>query len=147
LYFSTQFHSGDAQAMEKIVQRINQESEDMLIILVQGAWESYYHQLIHQVVAGNAPQDGVAHSNMFPAMKDALTPMNTSPAGNLLEKAGFKREDFLTDVWDSSNFDGLQYGIPLDTHMWAMWYNKDVFTKAGLDPNKPPTNAEELKYA
>ncbi|PNR95813.1 ABC transporter substrate-binding protein [Petrotoga sp. 9PWA.NaAc.5.4] len=147
LYFTTLFHSGDAQAMEKIVQRINQESDDMFVILVQGAWENYYAQLINQVVAGNAPQVGVIHSNMFPSMKDALTPLNASPAGNLLEKAGFARNDFLTDVWDSSTFDGKQYGIPLDTHMWAMWYNKDIFEKAGLDPENPPTNAEELKYA
>ena len=147
LYFTTLFHSGDAQAMEKIVQRINQESDDMFVILVQGAWENYYAQLINQVVAGNAPQVGVIHSNMFPSMKDALTPLNASPAGNLLEKVGFARNDFLTDVWDSSTFDGEQYGIPLDTHMWAMWYNKDIFEKAGLDPENPPTNAEELKYA
>lgn len=147
LYYTTLFHSGDAQAMEKIVQRINQESDDIFVVLVQGAWENYYAQLINQVVAGNAPQVGVVHSNMFPSMRDALTPLNASSAGNLLEKSGFKREDFLTDVWDSSTFDDLHYGIPLDTHMWAMWYNKDIFVKAGLDPDKPPTNAEELKYA
>lgn len=147
LYYTTLFHSGDAQAMEKIVQRINQESEDMYVILVQGAWENYYAQLINQVVAGNAPQVGIVHSNMFPSMKDALTPLNASPAGDLLAKAGFSREDFYTDVWDSSTFDGQHYGIPLDTHMWAMWYNKDIFEEAGLDPDDPPTNAVELEYA
>jgi multiple sugar transport system substrate-binding protein len=38
---------------------------------------------------------------------------------------------------------GKKYGIPfiMDLSVWV--YNKDLFTKAGLDPNKPPTTLKE----
>jgi multiple sugar transport system substrate-binding protein len=38
---------------------------------------------------------------------------------------------------------GKEYGIPfiMDLSVWV--YNKDLFTKAGLDPNKPPTTLKE----
>ncbi len=38
---------------------------------------------------------------------------------------------------------GKEYGLPfiMDLSVWV--YNKDLFTKAGLDPNKPPTTLKE----
>jgi multiple sugar transport system substrate-binding protein len=37
------------------------------------------------------------------------------------------------------------YGVPLYADVSALFYNKDLFEKAGLDPNKPPTSLPELK--
>ena len=37
------------------------------------------------------------------------------------------------------------YGVPLYADVSALFYNKDLFTKAGLDPSKPPTSREELR--
>jgi raffinose/stachyose/melibiose transport system substrate-binding protein len=31
------------------------------------------------------------------------------------------------------------YGLPFDTGMIGIWYNKDLFAEAGLDPENPPT--------
>jgi multiple sugar transport system substrate-binding protein len=40
---------------------------------------------------------------------------------------------------------GKIYTIPLETTTYRLLYNKDVFTQAGLDPNKPPTTLSELE--
>jgi multiple sugar transport system substrate-binding protein len=37
------------------------------------------------------------------------------------------------------------YGVPLYADVSALFYNKDLFTKAGLDPNKPPTSLAQLR--
>src|SRR3954466_6719595 len=37
------------------------------------------------------------------------------------------------------------YGVPLYADVSALFYNKDLFTKAGLDPNKPPTSLAEIR--
>jgi multiple sugar transport system substrate-binding protein len=37
------------------------------------------------------------------------------------------------------------YGVPLYADVSALFYNKDLFTKAGLDPNKPPTSLAEVR--
>ena len=37
------------------------------------------------------------------------------------------------------------YGVPLYADVSALFYNKDLFEKAGLDPNKPPTSLAELR--
>lgn len=147
IYFNTLFHSGDAQAMEKIVKLVNETQKDYYVELTQGQWENYYAQLFNAVVAGNPPHLGICHTNMFPSMKDALTPLDKSPAGNLLKIVGIDKNNYIPQLWKAANIGGAQYGVPLDTHMWAMWYNKKIFKEAGLDPEKPPTNLEELTKA
>ena len=39
-----------------------------------------------------------------------------------------------------ATYDGHIYGVPLYADVSALFYNKDLFQKAGLDPNKPPTS-------
>jgi multiple sugar transport system substrate-binding protein len=35
-------------------------------------------------------------------------------------------------------FNGKYYGLPFVNYNWGLYYNKDLFTAAGLDPNTPP---------
>ena len=42
-------------------------------------------------------------------------------------------------------YDGRLYGVPLYADVSALFYNKDLFEKAGLDPNKPPTSLAEIR--
>src|SRR5919108_1072185 len=37
------------------------------------------------------------------------------------------------------------YGVPLYADVSALFYNKDLFKRAGLDPEKPPTSLPELR--
>jgi multiple sugar transport system substrate-binding protein len=42
-------------------------------------------------------------------------------------------------------YDDRLYGVPLYADVSALFYNKDLFEKAGLDPNKPPTSLAEVR--
>ncbi|NJM92161.1 MAG: extracellular solute-binding protein [Rhodospirillaceae bacterium] len=44
-----------------------------------------------------------------------------------------------------STFDGRLYGVPLYADVSALFYNKDLFRKAGLDPERPPTSLAEIR--
>lgn len=53
--------------------------------------------------------------------------------------------DYFTGAWDSGFYDGSQYTVPFDVGVWAlMYYNKDMFEAAGLDPDTPPETWDEL---
>lgn len=43
-----------------------------------------------------------------------------------------------------ATFDGKLYGVPLYADVSALFWNKDLFEKAGLDPEVPPQSLEEL---
>lgn len=55
------------------------------------------------------------------------------------------REDVPENLWASATFDGEIVGIPGDAGSIVLWYNADVFTAAGLDPEKPPTTWDEMR--
>jgi len=44
-----------------------------------------------------------------------------------------------------ATYQNRTYGVPLYADVSALFYNKDLFTKAGLDPSKPPTSLPELR--
>ncbi|HTJ40191.1 MAG TPA: extracellular solute-binding protein [Dactylosporangium sp.] len=66
---------------------------------------------------------------------------------------------YLNSLSYASNFNKnlLQYGQGQDGHVYAipaksiyavgLHYNRDLFTQAGLDPNKPPTSWDEVRTA
>lgn len=51
-------------------------------------------------------------------------------------------------IVDTVTFEGTQWGVPIAFSTKALYWNKDLFREAGLDPEKPPTTwAEEIEYA
>ncbi len=44
-----------------------------------------------------------------------------------------------------ATFKDRLYGVPLYADVSALFYNKDLFTKAALDPTKPPTSLAEIR--
>ncbi|MFD7729496.1 extracellular solute-binding protein [Kitasatospora phosalacinea] len=43
--------------------------------------------------------------------------------------------------------DGKVYGLPTGNYSMGLVYNRELFTKAGLDPDKPPTTWDEVRTA
>ncbi|GGT45693.1 extracellular solute-binding protein [Nonomuraea spiralis] len=47
----------------------------------------------------------------------------------------------------SSTPDGKIYGLPTEAYAAGLVYNRELFTKAGLDPDKPPATWDEVRAA
>ena len=69
------------------------------------------------------------------ADSDLIVPVTYTDA----EKAAY-----YPHILDTVTYNGQQWGIPTAFSTKAIYWNKDLFTKAGLDPNKPPTTWDEL---
>ena len=75
------------------------------------------------------------------AEEDVVTPISDI-ANSPEEKAwmdGFY-EGFMRDT----RLDGKIYSIPFQRSTPVLYYNKDAFVEAGLDPNKPPATWDEM---
>jgi|GEM_PF-713340 len=48
-------------------------------------------------------------------------------------------------VWEPTHVEGKTYGVPRDTYFTILFYRKDLFRKAGLDPEQPPRTWDELR--
>jgi multiple sugar transport system substrate-binding protein len=145
IWFNTLFHGGDADGMETIVKKIQAANPDLSIDLTQGAWTEYYAQLYNSVVAESAPQLGIVDDFRYESVASVLYDVEHTPIGNILDLMGVKHEDFVK--WDVSLVDGKPLGIPLDQPGFGIFYNKEIFRKAGLDPEKFPVTREEFENA
>jgi sn-glycerol 3-phosphate transport system substrate-binding protein len=54
------------------------------------------------------------------------------------------RNDFFEAFWLNSRIGKTIYSIPFQRSTIVLYYNKDAFQKAGLDPARPPKNWTEL---
>ena len=61
-----------------------------------------------------------------------------------LEKPGeIDWDDIIGPIIDYYSIDGKLYSMPFNSSTSMMYYNKDIFAKAGLDPEKPPRTFDE----
>ena len=59
-----------------------------------------------------------------------------------------EKKAYFPYVVDTVTFDGKQWGLPVAFSTKSLYWNKDLFAAAGLDPEKPPaTFAEEIAAA
>ena len=56
-------------------------------------------------------------------------------------------KDWFDSTWIEVSYDGKKYGLKFHNTCFALFYNKDHFREAGLDPENPPKTLEELQIA
>lgn len=56
----------------------------------------------------------------------------------------FDRDDILDVMWETASYDGTIWTMPSAASNLVLYYNKDAFRAAGLDPENPPTTWDEL---
>lgn len=61
--------------------------------------------------------------------------------------AADQTKDILPAVKAAYTVKGVQYPASMNVSTIVLYYNKEHFRKAGLDPDKPPTNLAEVKAA
>ena len=57
------------------------------------------------------------------------------------------KDDFFSGPWNSTIWEGRNYGAPMGSNTIALYYNADLFRDAGLDPDNPPQTWNELREA
>lgn len=62
---------------------------------------------------------------------------------DIWEKTDLKKENFVGSYLDSLSTDKGLYGIPFQISSYVLYWNKDLFAEAGLDPETPPATYEE----
>ena len=144
LNFWNGFTGGDGPIMKKLVQQFTTEHSNIKVTMNTMQWADYYAKLPSAVTAGKGPEIAIMHVDSVAtnAARRVIQPLDdVAKALNLSEA------DFAPVPWLAGIYKEQRYAIPLDVHPLGFFYNKTVMEKAGLDPEKPPTNNEEYMTA
>ncbi|GBF10440.1 ABC transporter substrate-binding protein [Tepidibacillus sp. HK-1] len=145
--FWAPFSGPDGQYMKDMVKKFNEENQGKINVDLNIVPQNQYYNMIDLAFSGKQtlPNLMIMHTDQIPtyASKGLLEDL-----GTFVQKAGLKESDFAITAWNASLINGKRYGIPLDIHPLVLYWNKDLFKAANLDPEKPPKTREEfLQYA
>jgi ABC-type sugar transport system permease subunit/ABC-type glycerol-3-phosphate transport system substrate-binding protein len=129
-------------AYEKMIAEFERQNPDIEVnaMLVP---MGYIERKLILSVAGGVPPDVVrfyAHLGGELMSRGGLEPLD-----DLIERDKFDIEDFYKVGLEQNTYQGKLYGMPWVLSPNALFYNKTLFKKAGLNPNKPPQTWAELE--
>ncbi|SIQ12940.1 multiple sugar transport system substrate-binding protein [Paenibacillus sp. RU4T] len=98
------------------------------------------------IVAGTAPD--VAQLT-FDGLDFAVNNFNAKPLEDFVpaDEMAENFKDFSPNGLKLGQLNGKTYGLPFTFSTPVLFYNADLFRKAGLDPDQPPKTWEEVKQA
>jgi multiple sugar transport system substrate-binding protein len=136
------FTGGDGPSMDALVKRFNNENKKITVKQNTMQWADFEQRLPAAAQAGKGPDMGVMHLSSVAghAARQVIVPLD-----DLAKSLSLQENDFVSAVWKGGIYKGKRYGIPLDVHCLAMYWNKDHFAKAGI--SSPPTDQASFEAA
>jgi multiple sugar transport system substrate-binding protein len=136
------FTGGDGPFMKKLVQQFQQENANIKIQENTVQWAQYYQRLPAAVTAGKGPDVGAMHLDQLAtnAARNVIVPVDA-----VASALGLAEADFTPEVWKAGIFKDKRYGIPLDVHSLAAYYNTDLTKAAGI--TEAPTDKASFQDA
>lgn len=145
LQFWNGFSGPDGTTMERIVHRFNAGHPNINVRMQIIPWGTYYDKVTLGLAYGGAPDVFVLHCDALPRYADSSSLLRLD---DLIAKGELREDDFMPRPWRACHWKGKQYAIPLDCHPQGLYYNVDLFKKAGIvdaqGNAKPPTNFNEF---
>ncbi len=142
--FWNSFTGSDGDTLKEIVADFNAVNEGKIKIEMDIMASTAFTQKVPPAIATNTAPDLIALN-----IADTLAYSKQGSIEDLSDfftVSGADQSDFNPSALELGKFDEKLYGIPmqlLDTT--NMYWNKDLFEAAGLDPESPPTNFAELE--
>ncbi len=110
-----------------------------------GNYEESLQKIIAAIATGSAPVL-IQQAHVYaPTLIDANTLEVLDPY--IAADKSFQREQFIEPLFQSNVYKGKTYGVAFNCSTPIMYYNKDLFRKAGLDPEKFPATWPEFYEA
>jgi multiple sugar transport system substrate-binding protein len=138
LEFWNGFTGGDGPFIRKMVEQFSSENKNIQVSMNIIEWASYYQKVPTAVSSGKGPDVGIMHCDQLGtnAARSVVIPLD-----DVAKTLDLKESDFYPTVWEAGIYNGKRYGVPLDLHPLALYYNKDLLAKAGMDD--PPQTKDE----
>ena len=128
----------DVDAQQKMVDKFNEEHPDIQVVL-EAYGSDFDTKISASMGSGDAPD--VMYMWNYPAYHEGLEPLDS-----YIEKEGEEyKKNFYSTLWNYNSYDGQIYGLPVGFTTHCVYYNKDLFEKAGVEEPKDGWTWEDLE--
>lgn len=130
-------------ALRRIVAICQDQLPNIQITETFKPWGDIWTANIAAVAAGSGMPDIIVENRpQLPQRASDQIVTNLQP---YIDESAFNSADFWPFAWQETLYEGASYGIPFETDVRVLIWNKQAFADAGLDPEQPPTTWEELE--
>ena len=137
------YWDGDnGKVIQKLVDQYNAANPNVEVDNVFIGFNDLLPKLQAAAAGGDAPDVAAGDLIWMPklAQSGAVVALD-----DYLAAAKVDLSDIYPALLNAGKYDGKTYSLPVSTNNLELFYNKDLFVKAGLDPEKPPATWDELR--
>ncbi len=140
--FWNSFTGADGDMLTELVERYNKENTDGITVEMDIS-SDFDSQLSTAFAAGTGPTMILSSSAYRFTYGDYMQDIS-----DIFEKTSLDKEDFIQSYLDYCSEGDALYFVPFQIVGYYLYWNKDLFEAAGLDPETPPANWDEwAEYA
>ncbi len=133
----------NGEAISKMVEDFNVANEGKIKVTVE--FQGNYDETVTKIKAAGAgalPVDVVQIYDI--GSRFMIDSGWVKPIQDFVDAQNYDLSQIEPNLAAYYTIDGKLYSMPFNSSTPLMYYNKDAFKEAGLDPEAPPTNFEEI---
>ncbi len=133
------------EAIDKIVSDFNAANADIEVVAeYQGSYDDAITKLKSAVTSGQGPEIMQLYDIGTRWMIDSGYAVTMQ---DVMDRNGFDVSQLEPNIAGYYTVDGTLYSMPFNSSTPIMYFNADLLAAAGLDPQNPPANMDELEAA
>jgi len=134
-----------ARLLEAFIEEFESSVEG---VTVRASSKGSYRGVFNATLAAAERGDPPAIAQIYEiGTKRALDSGAFTPVQRLLDPDRFDPASLLAPVADYYRTDGLLHSMPFNSSTPVLYYNREAFERAGLDPSDPPSTFAEVRAA
>jgi multiple sugar transport system substrate-binding protein len=135
--------SGPTQDVQAIVNAFNQQYKGKYQVTYRSFPYNNETETVNSALSAHKGPDLLEES--FTPSAPYIYEGIVEPIAPILKMGGINpTTDFPAAMWNGTSVKGVHYVAPVDALPTILFYNKALFSAAGLNPNQPPTNATQF---
>lgn len=138
------FTGPDRAAVEGLVKQYNDSQDRVTVEMEISPWDVFFQKLMPSIAAGKGPDLMAMDAVQLPqyASRGVLEPLDDYYGDRSTES-----DALVQSAVDATEWEGTHYGVPMNFTTLLLYWNKDMFREAGLDPESPPQDWAEFEDA
>lgn len=143
----TFWHAMNTEVLPELVDKFNESQDEVYVeCIYQGGYADVLNGFKLAMMAGG--QDAPDIVQVYEGGSAFMIESGyATPVQKYIDEENFDTSVLLPVVEKYYTFNGTMYSMPFNCSNAVLYYNKDMFAEAGLDPENPPASFEELAEA
>jgi multiple sugar transport system substrate-binding protein len=125
---------------QKVIDAFNASQSDYKVVQQVQSWGNIYQKLPPAIQAGVQPDIDFTIPDFTVTIRETGA---VQPVDDIVAEIG-KKHKFIEQAITPYKDDGKIWAVPLYGMVQVLWYRKDLFKQAGLDPENPPKTWDDF---